>query len=140
MRRFGSRVTVIDHNDRLAHKEDEDVSHGLQDLFRDEGIDVVTGAHVGGVEGKSGESVTLRVVTQSGVEKNSARKPPFGCHRSHAEHCRASDWIFAGVELTKHGAISRSMNICERLLPTPGPLVNAPEALNSRTSRSTIFE
>ena len=34
MRRFGSRVTVIDHNERLAHKEDEDVSQAFTTLSR----------------------------------------------------------------------------------------------------------
>ena len=29
MRRFGARVTIIDRNQRLLHKEDEDVSQGL---------------------------------------------------------------------------------------------------------------
>ena len=35
MRRFGSRVTVIDRNGRLAHREDEDVSEALAQLFAD---------------------------------------------------------------------------------------------------------
>ena len=42
MRRFGSRVTVIEHNDRLVHREDQDISAALHELFRDEGIDVLT--------------------------------------------------------------------------------------------------
>ncbi len=68
MRRFGSRVTVIDRNPRLAHNEDEDVSQALHDLFRDEGIDIVTSGHVGGVEGQSGQSVKLRIL-QDGAER-----------------------------------------------------------------------
>ncbi|MDB5910483.1 MAG: rclA [Massilia sp.] len=59
MRRFGSRVTVIDRNTRLVNREDQDISAALQELFRDEGIDVVTNTHVTRVEGKSGESVKL---------------------------------------------------------------------------------
>ena len=39
MRRFGSKVSVIDRNDRLLHREDEDVSEGLRSLFEDEGIE-----------------------------------------------------------------------------------------------------
>src|ERR1700678_4453232 len=46
MRRFGSKVTVIDRNNRLLSKEDEDVSKALGDLFRDEGIDAVLNAQV----------------------------------------------------------------------------------------------
>jgi len=61
-RRFGSRVTIIERNHRLAHREDEDVSAALEELFPEEGIDILTGAHVAGVEGKSGHWVGLRVV------------------------------------------------------------------------------
>jgi pyruvate/2-oxoglutarate dehydrogenase complex dihydrolipoamide dehydrogenase (E3) component len=67
MRRFGSRVTIIDRNERLAHREDEDVSAGLSDLCQDEGIELVMSANVRGVEGKSGHSVKLRLV-QGGSE------------------------------------------------------------------------
>jgi pyruvate/2-oxoglutarate dehydrogenase complex dihydrolipoamide dehydrogenase (E3) component len=59
MRRFGSRVTVIDRNPRLVHREDADVSEALHELFRDEEIDVVTGARIVRAEGTSGESVKL---------------------------------------------------------------------------------
>jgi pyruvate/2-oxoglutarate dehydrogenase complex dihydrolipoamide dehydrogenase (E3) component len=41
MRRFGSKVTVIDRNDSLLHLENDDVTSGLANLFRDEGIDTV---------------------------------------------------------------------------------------------------
>jgi pyruvate/2-oxoglutarate dehydrogenase complex dihydrolipoamide dehydrogenase (E3) component len=61
MRRFGSRVTILDRNPRLVHKEDQDISDGLHQLFKDEGIDVVTSVHVNRVEGKSGESVNLHL-------------------------------------------------------------------------------
>lgn len=67
MRRFGSQVTIIDRNKSLAHREDDDVSAGLHDLFQDEGIELVLGARVTGVEGKSGHSVKLRLI-QGGSE------------------------------------------------------------------------
>ena len=60
-RRFGSRVTVIERNDALAHREDRDVSEALRELFEDEGIEVRTGIRVERVEGRSGESVKLHV-------------------------------------------------------------------------------
>ena len=41
MRRFGSRVTVIDRNERLVHREDPDIAEGLSNLFQDEGIELV---------------------------------------------------------------------------------------------------
>lgn len=61
MRRFGSRVTIIDRNNRLAHREDEDVSEALQMLFKNEGIDFVPGVRLTRVEGKSGQSVKLHL-------------------------------------------------------------------------------
>jgi pyruvate/2-oxoglutarate dehydrogenase complex dihydrolipoamide dehydrogenase (E3) component len=59
MRRLGSRVTIIERNDRLAHREDNDVSDLLQELFRQEGIEIATSTHVTQVEGKSGERLKL---------------------------------------------------------------------------------
>ena len=59
MRRFGSRVTIIERNPRLVHREDQDISAALHELFKDEGIEVVTSARITRVEGKSGESVKL---------------------------------------------------------------------------------
>jgi pyruvate/2-oxoglutarate dehydrogenase complex dihydrolipoamide dehydrogenase (E3) component len=56
MRRFCSRVTIIERNARLAHREDQDVADTLQDIFREEGIESATGTSTTNVEGKSGES------------------------------------------------------------------------------------
>jgi pyruvate/2-oxoglutarate dehydrogenase complex dihydrolipoamide dehydrogenase (E3) component len=61
MRRFGSRVTVIERNKRLAHREDEDVSSALHELFKDEGVDVVTDAQITRVDGTSGDAVKVHV-------------------------------------------------------------------------------
>jgi pyruvate/2-oxoglutarate dehydrogenase complex dihydrolipoamide dehydrogenase (E3) component len=66
MRRFGARVTVIERNPSLVHREDPDVIEGLQQLFHDEGIDVVTNAELTRVEGTSGNSVTLHLKSPTG--------------------------------------------------------------------------
>ncbi len=68
MRRFGSKVTMIDRNDRLMHREDDDVTEALQNLFEDEGIDIVLNATVKRISGKSGQSVRI-VIEQRGLEK-----------------------------------------------------------------------
>src|SRR5215470_17687702 len=60
MRRFGSRVTILEHNPSLLHREDEDVSQALHQLFQNEGIDVLTDSFVTQVQGKSGTCVKLR--------------------------------------------------------------------------------
>src|SRR6516165_11721759 len=68
MRRFGSKVTIIDRNDRLMHREDDDMTEALQSLFADEGIDIVLNATVKRISGKSGQSVRM-VIEQRGAEK-----------------------------------------------------------------------
>jgi pyruvate/2-oxoglutarate dehydrogenase complex dihydrolipoamide dehydrogenase (E3) component len=59
MRRLGSRVTIMERNDRLVHREDPDVSQALTQLFQDEGIVTVANTSLGRVEGKSGQRVRL---------------------------------------------------------------------------------
>jgi pyruvate/2-oxoglutarate dehydrogenase complex dihydrolipoamide dehydrogenase (E3) component len=58
-RRFGSRVTVVERNGALIHREDPDVTEAIAQLVRDEGIEVLTETVVDRVEGRSGESVRL---------------------------------------------------------------------------------
>jgi pyruvate/2-oxoglutarate dehydrogenase complex dihydrolipoamide dehydrogenase (E3) component len=67
MRRFGSRVTIVERNDRLAHREDQDVTDLLQKIFREEGIGIATRTVTTRIEGKSGEWVKLHA-TQNGIE------------------------------------------------------------------------
>jgi len=66
-RRFGSEVTIIDRNARLAHREDADVTDLLHEICAKEKILVVTSARVTRVEGKSGTNVKLHA-TQDGKE------------------------------------------------------------------------
>jgi pyruvate/2-oxoglutarate dehydrogenase complex dihydrolipoamide dehydrogenase (E3) component len=68
MRRFGSEVSVIERHDRLIHREDDDVTEAVQNLFTDEGIDVVLNTTVKRISGKSGQSVTM-VIERDGAEK-----------------------------------------------------------------------
>lgn len=60
-RRFGAEVTIVEKR-RLASREDEDISEGLEEIFRGEGISVVCGAEaiaVASVDG--GVELTVRV-------------------------------------------------------------------------------
>ncbi|MGA3133120.1 MAG: FAD-dependent oxidoreductase [Terracidiphilus sp.] len=115
MRRFGSKVTVIDRNERLLHHEDEDVADGLRSLFEDEGIDLVMGSKVQRVAGTSGESVRVSLV-RDGVERMIA-----GSHLlvtgARTPNTKDIGLELAGVELTDHGYIK----VNERLETTaPG--------------------
>ncbi len=68
MRRFGSKVTIIEHGDRLLPREDDDVVEGLSRLLNDEGIEVVLSARLKKVSGTSGRSVQV-VIERDGAEK-----------------------------------------------------------------------
>jgi len=71
-RRFGSRVTVIEHGPRLmGGREDPDVTDEMQRILCDEGIEVVTEAETLRVHGRSGDGVVIVVRTASG-ERNIA--------------------------------------------------------------------
>ncbi|MGO9058787.1 MAG: dihydrolipoyl dehydrogenase family protein [Candidatus Binataceae bacterium] len=59
MRRFGSRVTVIEAGPQLAGREDSDVGAALLELFHDEGVEVSLGTEIRRVEGRSGDKVQL---------------------------------------------------------------------------------
>src|SRR5271170_377491 len=103
MRRFGSKVTVIDRNDRLLSREDEDVTKAIADLFRDEGIDAILNARVKRVSGKSGHSVTVI------VERERREEMLAGTHLLVATGRRPNTETIglelAGIELTNRGYI-----------------------------------
>lgn len=61
MRRFGSRVTVIESGPQVAGREDADVAAALLELFRDEGIEVALQTKILGVEGRSGQQIRVHV-------------------------------------------------------------------------------
>jgi pyruvate/2-oxoglutarate dehydrogenase complex dihydrolipoamide dehydrogenase (E3) component len=65
-RRFGSRVTVIEHGPQLLGREDPDVAEEIRRLLSAEEIEVLPGAEVLRVEGRSGEGVRLRVRSAGG--------------------------------------------------------------------------
>jgi pyruvate/2-oxoglutarate dehydrogenase complex dihydrolipoamide dehydrogenase (E3) component len=61
MRRFGSRVAIIQRQKQLLEREDEDVATAVEELMRDEGIEVLLGAQILEVRGRSGDGVKVRV-------------------------------------------------------------------------------
>src|SRR6267143_784749 len=115
MRRFGSKVTVIDRNGRLMSKEDEDVCVALNRLLDDEGIDVHLNTPIKRVSGKSGDSVTI-VFEQNGTDRTLT-----GTHllvaTGRTPNTEGLGLELTGVELTDRGYIK----VNERLQTTaPG--------------------
>ncbi|WP_263351407.1 dihydrolipoyl dehydrogenase family protein [Acidicapsa acidisoli] len=130
MRRLGSYVTVVERHERLARREDPDVSEALEKLFADEGIDVITGANVIRVSGVSGERVQLIATV------NNAEITLEGSHllvaTGRTPNTENIGLEVAGVATTVHGHIQ----VNERL-ETTAPGVWAVRTL--RTSPSTTF-
>ncbi len=112
MRRFGSKVSVIDRHERLMSKEDEDVCQAIRDLLEDEGIGIHLQARIRRVTGKSGNSVSI-VLEQNGVERTLT-----GSHVLVAAGRRPNTeglgLELAGVELNERGYIK----VNERLQTT----------------------
>ena len=68
-RRFGSRVTVIEHGPRIMSREDPDVVDEVHRILREEGIQFLFQAQTLNVQGRSGDGVSLTVRTPSGEQK-----------------------------------------------------------------------
>jgi pyruvate/2-oxoglutarate dehydrogenase complex dihydrolipoamide dehydrogenase (E3) component len=67
-RRFGSNVTVIESGPQLLAREDIDVSQEMRRILGAEDIQVLVGAELLQVQGRSGDKVTLTVRTPSGEQ------------------------------------------------------------------------
>ena len=102
MRRFGSRVTVIDRNSALAHREDEDVRSELEDMFQDEGIRLCLSTRVRAVEGRSGQGVKLYF---HGAPERSVEGTHLLVATGRTPNTGGIGLELAGVELTNRGHI-----------------------------------
>jgi pyruvate/2-oxoglutarate dehydrogenase complex dihydrolipoamide dehydrogenase (E3) component len=60
-RRFGAEVTIVEQGDRLAGREDEDVSEALTEILEEDGIRVLTGTEAASVARRDGGGVEVRV-------------------------------------------------------------------------------
>jgi pyruvate/2-oxoglutarate dehydrogenase complex dihydrolipoamide dehydrogenase (E3) component len=112
MRRFGSKVSVIDRNSRLMRREDEDVSAALETLFASEGIEAVPDARIKKITGLSGKSVSVI------IEQDSSEKTLEGSHllvaSGRTPNTEGIGLELAGVEITDRGYLK----VNERLQTT----------------------
>ena len=115
MRRFGANVTIVERNSRLAHREDPDVSEAIEQLFHDEGIQILTSSVVERVEGISGSSVTVHLKSEKGSSELKGSHLLVATGRT--PNTRNMGLELAGVELTPSGHVK----VNERLETTaPG--------------------
>ncbi len=103
MRRFGSRVTIVQHGPRLLDQEDPDVSDALLELMKDEGIEVFLRADVLNVTGRSGASVALRI--RSGAAEKTLEASDILVAVGRTPNTDQLDTAKAGVALDSRGYI-----------------------------------
>jgi pyruvate/2-oxoglutarate dehydrogenase complex dihydrolipoamide dehydrogenase (E3) component len=103
LRRFGSRVTIIQRGPRVLEREDPDVADAMLELMRDEGIDVRLHAEVRQVAGRSGQSVTLQV--KSGTNDATIEASDILVATGRTPNTDRIDAVKAGVELDQRGYI-----------------------------------
>ena len=103
MRRFGSRVTIIQHGPQLLEREDPDVADALLELMTDEGVEVLLQAEVLNVTGRSGTGVALRV--RSGATERTLEASDILVAAGRTPNTDRLDVAKAGVELDSRGYI-----------------------------------
>jgi pyruvate/2-oxoglutarate dehydrogenase complex dihydrolipoamide dehydrogenase (E3) component len=64
--RFGSRVSIVEAGPQLVGREDPDVAAAILQMLRDEGITVHLDAKALGVQGRSGDGISLQLRTAAG--------------------------------------------------------------------------
>jgi pyruvate/2-oxoglutarate dehydrogenase complex dihydrolipoamide dehydrogenase (E3) component len=102
-RRFGSRVTIIDHGPRLAGREDQDVSEEVRNILDAEGVEVLLSTEVERVDGRSGEHLRLSVRTPDGHKTLEGTDMLVAAGRT--PNTQGVGLEEAGVELTDRGYI-----------------------------------
>ena len=138
-RRFGSKVTIIEHNSRLIKREDEDVSQTVTEILEKEGIHVATNVSAccveqtadGGVrvfeDREGGQSFTgshlllgigrVPATDRLGLENAGIETTERG-HIKIDDYCRTNvDGVFALGDVNGHGAFTHtSVNDAEVVL------------------------
>lgn len=77
--RFGSRVTIVQRNRRLAPEEDPEISSAIEEILRDEGLEILTATVPTRVAGREGgivlETDSGRTIEGDALLVSTGRKP-----------------------------------------------------------------
>jgi len=93
---------TIERSERLLPREDADVSEAMQELFKDEGIEIVSDAHISKVTGRSGEQVSVEL---SGKEKTVLKGSHLLFATGRTPNTENIGLDIAGVEVTERGYV-----------------------------------
>ncbi len=135
-RRFGGRVTIIQRAKQLLEREDADIAQAVEELMRDERIEVLLLAEMLDVAGRSGDGVKIRLRR---VARKEPWKLPIFCWRPAGCPTPIESMQQRPVSSSTRAGTSESMSDSR---PRPwmfGPWATVPEVLSSRTSAKMIF-
>jgi pyruvate/2-oxoglutarate dehydrogenase complex dihydrolipoamide dehydrogenase (E3) component len=113
-RRFGSKVTVVQHGSQLLQREDADVAEAVQTIFEQDGIEIILGAETHAIEGRSGDGIRLRMQTADGERVLEGSDLLVAAGRT--PNTRDIGLEDAGIELDQRGFIK-----VDELLQTTAP-------------------
>src|ERR1700730_8972640 len=122
-RRFGSRVTIIEHGPQLAGREDPDVADEMRRILGDEGIDVLVATETRRRHARSGGDVSLLVRTSSGEQTIEGSDILVAAGRS--PNTAGIGLEVAVVQLDRHGYIKVNERLetsapeADRAIPRP---------------------
>jgi pyruvate/2-oxoglutarate dehydrogenase complex dihydrolipoamide dehydrogenase (E3) component len=115
LKRFGSKVTVLERGPQIAAAEDADVAQALLENFVSEGIEVLLDTHVHEVQGVSGQEV--RIIVENSRGRQTIEGTDLLVATGRTPNTQGIGLDLAGVELDARGYIK----VNERLETTaPG--------------------
>ena len=127
-RRFGSRVTVVEHGARLASREDPDISEEVRRILEAEGVEVWLSAEVEQIHGRSGDHLRARVRVADGHRTLEGSDVLVAAGRT--PNTRAIGLEENGIELTDRGYVRVNDRLettaawcrtaCSSIRPSPG--------------------
>jgi pyruvate/2-oxoglutarate dehydrogenase complex dihydrolipoamide dehydrogenase (E3) component len=103
MRRFGSRVTIIQREKQLLEREDADIAAAVEKLMRDEGVDVLLQSELMNVNGRSGDRVEVRV--RDGAAERTLDGSDILVAAGRTPNTDRIDLAKAGVNVDAHGYV-----------------------------------
>jgi pyruvate/2-oxoglutarate dehydrogenase complex dihydrolipoamide dehydrogenase (E3) component len=103
-RRFGSEVTIVQRNEQLLPREDEDVAREVMNILLGEGISVLTGTEARRADRADGQHVNLLVASPTAGERSITGTHLLAAagHTPNTEHLNLPE---AGIETDAHGYI-----------------------------------
>lgn len=104
LNRFGSKVTIIDHNERILKAVDKEITDVLIKKFIDEGIELITNAEVESFE-KKGDSIITKIKTKDNDIINREFDSVF-VTAGRIPNIEGMNLENAGVEYNSHGIIT----------------------------------